>query len=245
MCLTPRYQAVNSPFAGLRVLELGSFIAVPFAAKLLADLGADVLKVELPQGEIARDFGPFPGDTPDPEKSGLALYMSANKRSITLDYSTPTGNRLFRDLVRRSDVLLCDLQAPELAGLGLRYDDISGHNPALIMTSVTPFGLTGPYSDFLGCDMLAFHATGTSDRYLGLADREPLRAMWYLTDHWTGLNAAGATIAALLARLRDGGGQHIDISASDCVASMINGYQPLSVYYDTGATARPNKFTLP
>lgn len=229
---------------GLRVLELGSFVAVPFAGKLLADLGAEVLKVELPEGEVAREFGPFPQDDPDFEVSGLYLYMNANKRSITLDYRTETGRKVLLGLAREHDALLHDLRPTDAAWLRLRPSDICAGNPSLIVTSVTPFGSAGPYRDYLGCDVISWHGSGVSDRYLGLPEREPLRAQWYLTDHWAGLHAAGATLAAYFERLESGLGQHVDIGAAQCASMMVLGYEPVTVFFDRAETQKRGGYTL-
>ena len=237
-------QPTTGALGGLRVLELGSFIAAPFAGKLLADLGADVLKVELPEGEPARAFGPFPRDEPDPEASGLYLYLNANKRSVTLDYRTVTGRRLLLELARHRDALLCDLRPAEVEELRLGCPDLSSVNASLIVTSVTPFGSSGPYRDYLGCDFIAWHGSGVSDRYLGLPQREPLRAQWYLTDHWAGLHAAGATLAAYFERLESGQGQYIDIASSQGASMMVLGNEPVTVYFEKGETQKRGGYTL-
>ncbi len=133
--------------SGLSVLELGSMVAAPYCAKLLADLGADVVKVEAPGlGDPARRRGPFPDDVPHLERSALFLYLNTSKRGVTLDLGSETGRRIFRDLARDVDVLIEDWAPGELERIGLGYFQLSELNPRLIVTSITPFGQTGPYS---------------------------------------------------------------------------------------------------
>lgn len=127
---------------GLRVLELGEFISAPYCGKLLADLGAEVIKIEPPgTGESARQYGPFFEDGPHPERSGIFLYLNANKLGVTLNLATPTGRELLRALVERCDVLVHNFNPGDMDSLGLQYESLSQANPRLIMASITPFGL--------------------------------------------------------------------------------------------------------
>ncbi len=220
---------------GVRVIEFGSFITAPYCSKLLADLGADVIKIEPPEeGDESRTFGPFHGDVPHPEKSGLFLYLNCNKRGITLKVETPTGRNMFRELVEAADILIENQQPGLMKDLGLDYDDLKKANPRLIMTSITTFGRTGPYAGYKGCDLLAWHGSGCAHKYLGEPDREPLRSAWYLADHWAAMNATTATMLALEARESIGRGQHVDISAADNLAAFIMGYQVVTGYRLTG-----------
>ena len=228
----------------MRILEMGSFIAAPYAGWLLAETGAEVVKVEPPQGETARAFGPFPGDVPDPERSGLYLSLNRGKVSVSLDCSSPTGRGILLDLLRRVDAFVCDLMPAQMRDLGLDYRSLSAVNPHLVVTAVTTFGASGPYGRFLGSDLLGWNASGAGDRYLGIPDEEPPRAAWYLTDHWAGVQAAGATMTAYHARLRTGKGQFVDCSSAEAVSSMIMGHMPLSIYHDTGDTGKRGGYTL-
>src|SRR5579871_1222065 len=136
-----------APLAGRKVLEWCSGAAGPFAGKFLAALGADVVKVEAPLvGDTSRTYGPFPGDIPDSEKSAVFLYLNNGKRSITLDPHTADGLQLLRRLiVEWADVFLEDQPPAAMEGLRLTYKSLSATRPDLVMTSVTPFGQTGPY----------------------------------------------------------------------------------------------------
>ena len=129
----------------IRVVELCNLIAGPYCTKLLADLGAEVIKVERPGlGDDARRRGPFLNDSPHPERSGLFQYLNTNKLGITLDVETTAGRDILRELVRQSDVLVEDHPPAVLEGLGLTYPQLSEANPRLVMTSITPFGQSGP-----------------------------------------------------------------------------------------------------
>ncbi|MDP7239878.1 MAG: CoA transferase [Dehalococcoidia bacterium] len=133
----------NRALEGIRVVELASFVAGPYAAKLLGHMGADVIKVEPPEGDLARRMGPFKGDNPHSEKSGLFFYLNAEKRGVTLDLRHSQGMALFRQLLKEADILIED-SSPELRReLGLGYDDLKAVNPRLVVTSITPFGLSG------------------------------------------------------------------------------------------------------
>src|SRR5438093_3089277 len=145
----------------LRVLEVGSGVAAAYAAKLLADLGAQVIKVEPPGGgDATRARGPFPGDVPHPEKSGLFLYLNANKRGITLDLTRPRGREVLERLAARADLLVHDVHPREMAGRGLDYERLSAMHPALVMTSIAPVGLTGPHAGYRGPDVVTWSAGG-------------------------------------------------------------------------------------
>ncbi|MBI2876679.1 MAG: CoA transferase [Candidatus Tectomicrobia bacterium] len=203
---------------GLKVIECGHFIAAPFCAKLLADLGAEVLKVEAPgQGDRSRDHGPFRGDLPHPEGSGLFLYLNANKRGITLNLGSAEGRQILDDLLRGADVLIEDHPPQQAEALGLSYATLAESHPRLIVTSLTPFGQTGPWRDRQAYDLNACAISGISWA-IGQPDREPLSLPLSQGEYQAGLNAAAATLAALLARKRTGRGQQVDISQTDLLA---------------------------
>src|SRR5437868_3530632 len=126
----------------LKILEYGQLASAPYCAKLMADLGAEVIKVESPDsGDEARRRGPFYGDTPHPERSGMFLYYNTNKLGITLNLEEPAGQQIFRDLIRQTDIFLHNLTPRRMEQLGLTYEALQPLNPKLIMTSITPFGL--------------------------------------------------------------------------------------------------------
>ncbi len=128
---------------GLRVLELGDFAAAPLCARIFGDLGAEVVKVEPPHGDSARSYGPFPGDVPDPERSGLFLYLNYNKRGITLDLASAEGRAALDQMLVATDVLVVGAGVDGRLGIPLDLDEIQRRFPALIVTAITPFGIEG------------------------------------------------------------------------------------------------------
>ena len=141
---------------GIRVIELGQRVSAPYCAKLFADYGADVIKVEPPEGDAARQWGPFPGDVPHPEKSGLYQFLNTNKRSITLDVTSADGRARLLELLRSADVLIENNRPGRMREWGLDYDALCALNRKLVMISITPYGQTGPYRDWKGYDLNAF-----------------------------------------------------------------------------------------
>ncbi|MBW2091737.1 MAG: CoA transferase, partial [Deltaproteobacteria bacterium] len=126
--------------AGIRVIEFGNLVSAPYCTKLMADLGAEVIKIEEPgRGDEARQRGPFPGNDPHPEKSGLFLYLNTNKLGITLNPSKLEGKKIFKALIQNVDVLVEDKSPGEMEKMGLGYDALKKINPGLIMASITPF----------------------------------------------------------------------------------------------------------
>ena len=159
--------------ADVRVLDFTWYIAGPYCTKLLADYGADVIKVERPGlGDPSRRMGPFPQDVPNPEKSGLFLHLNTNKRGITLNLKTALGRRIAEQLARRADVVVESFSPGVMASLGLGYAALEKLNHAVVMTSVSNFGQTGPYRDFQMSE-LVLSAMGTSMKTCGQPDREP------------------------------------------------------------------------
>ena len=214
---------------GVRVVELGSQVSAPFCARLLADYGADVIKVE-PQGagDEARRQGPFVGDDPHPDKSIQFLYLNTNKRGITLDFSAATGRGILGRLVESADVLVENLppsQSQALAqDLGLTSSsqrNIQGDiRPGLIVTSITPFGQKGPYRDLAATDIVTCAMSGLM-YHSGDSDREPLRNVLSQSFYVAGINAAVATLVALFQRLTTGKGQRVDVSVMECMATHL------------------------
>src|ERR1700681_2677810 len=132
--------------SSLKIVEIGELASAPYASKLMADMGAEVIKVERPAvGDRARLRGPFPGGTPHAEKSGLFLYLNTNKLGATLDISKPEGFALLEQLAAQADVWVHNFGPPEMDRMGLNYQRLRAVNPRLVMTSITPFGLTGPW----------------------------------------------------------------------------------------------------
>jgi CoA:oxalate CoA-transferase len=210
---------------GVKVIEYCQMISGPYCGKLLADLGAEVIKVEEPHiGDAARSRGPFPDDAPHPEKSGLFLYLNTNKLGITLNLDTADGRQVFQRLTEQADILIEDRPPGEMARLGLDYASLSAVNPRLIVTSITPFGQTGPYRDYKSYHLNLYHASGHSS-FVYIAPeagrRRPLVvAGGEVGDYDGGLAAALATLAALFARLATGQGQHIDVSKFEALLAL-------------------------
>ena len=145
---------------GIRVVELGSLVSAPYCARLMAALGAEVIKVEPPEGEKAREHGPFPGGDPHAEKSGLFLAMNLDKKGVTLDLRSGVGAEVFKKLIAKSDVVVENGPPGRLEELGLGYESLKAENPGLIMVSITPFGQDGPYKDHITHDLNRWHAGG-------------------------------------------------------------------------------------
>ncbi|MDH3683158.1 MAG: CoA transferase [Acidimicrobiia bacterium] len=212
---------MSQPLAGTRVLELATDVAGPFAAKILADFGADVIKVEPPGGDPARLHGPFPDDEPDPEQSALFLHLNANKRALVADLGDEADRRLVADLAADSDVVIESFIPGHLDDLGLGFDALTGTNPATVLTSVTPFGQTGPYAHYVGADIVTY-AMGGPMYGTGVDDREPVKLGGNLTSYQTGNVAATATLAALEVAEASGHGTHIDLSMFEAQAGSVD-----------------------
>lgn len=207
--------------AGVRVLELARYIAGPYCGKLLAGFGAEVIKVEHPHtGDPARHWGPFPGDRPDLEASGMYLYLNTNKKSITVDLETATGQEIVQRLAEESDVLLEDFPPGTLQRLGLDYERLAQRNPRLILVSVTPFGQTGPWSRWKG-DELILHAVSGLLHITGDPDREPLKNGGHHALYNTGIAAFGATLMALYMQQLTGEGQRVDLAGYEAMTYML------------------------
>jgi CoA:oxalate CoA-transferase len=202
----------------VRVLDLSDGVAGPFCTKLLAGLGAEVIKVEPPgSGDLTRRAGPFPGAEPHPEQSALFLYLNTGKKSVTLDIANRTGAAILRRLAQECDILVESFRPGYLDPWGLSYEALEGLNRGLIYTSVTPFGQSGPYREYSGSELIA-QATGGLMQTVGLPDREPLKVGGHAALYTTGVSAFSATMIALYARDVQGHGQHVDVSAMETMA---------------------------
>ncbi len=179
--------------------------------RILADLGADVIKVEPPGGDPGRRFGPFYHDEVDPERSLPWMAYNANKRGITLNWNVPAGQDLLRRLARTADFLIESARPGRLAERGLGYEDLRRENPRLIVTSITPFGQTGPYARYRGSDIVAWALSGLMS-LVGEPGRPPLRVSLPQAAMWAGMYAAAGTLIAHSYRQVSGCGQHVDVS---------------------------------
>jgi crotonobetainyl-CoA:carnitine CoA-transferase CaiB-like acyl-CoA transferase len=203
----------------IHVVELTNGLSGAFCAKLLADQGAQTLKIEPPgRGDPARHEPPFIGGEPDPHRSTLFLAFNTNKRSVTLDLTTSTGRAILFRLIAERDILIESFAPSYLLDLGLGYDVLKQVNPALIMTSITPFGQTGPYRDYRGNDVIA-QAMGGFLYTTGQTNRPPMGTALAQMEIVTARNAVIAIMAALLQQRQGGEGQHIDVSMMEAVVS--------------------------
>lgn len=219
----------------IRVLDLSRILAGPWASQILADLGADVIKVEKPgEGDDTRGWGPpFLKDEQGNDTPVAAYYLCANrnKRSITVDMTQPAGQKLLHDLARQSDVVIENFKQGGLVRYGLDYATLRQINPRLVYCSITGFGQTGPYAPRAGYDFL-IQGLGGLMSLTGRPDGEqgggPMKVGVALTDILTGLYAANAVQAALIARDTTGAGQHIDLALLDvqvaCLANQAMNY---------------------
>lgn len=214
------------PLNHIRVLDLSRVLAGPWAGQLLADLGADVVKVERPgAGDDTRGWGPpYLKDENGRDTGEAAYFLSANrnKRSLTLDLSRPAGQEIARRLAAKADIVLENYKVGTLARYGLDYETLKAINPGLVYCSITGFGQTGPYSGRAGYDFMIQGMAGLMS-VTGEPDGEPQKVGVALADILTGMYSGVAVLAALAHRERTGEGQHVDMALLDVmVASMAN-----------------------
>ena len=221
------------PLAGLRVIELADRIG-QWCGKLMADLGAEVIKVEPPGGAAERTVGPFYQDVVDPNRSIYFWHYNTSKRSIVLDLEQDAGRDLFRRLVSSADVLLETMRPGYLASMGLGYEVLSALNPTLVMTSLTPFGQTGPWRDYKTTDLLHLSAggqmAGSGYDAVDDPDQQPLAPGggngWHMGSHYAYI----ATMAAVLHRHVSGAGQYLDVSVHEAAALTTEMHVPMYIY---------------
>jgi crotonobetainyl-CoA:carnitine CoA-transferase CaiB-like acyl-CoA transferase len=202
-------------------LDLGQEISGPYCAKLLGALGAQVIKVEPEQGDAARRLGPFPGDVPHPERSGLFLYLNTGKQGVTLDLGTAGGRELFLSLAAWADVVVENSGPQVLSTLDLSYEVLRQVNPRLILTSITPFGQSGPYRDFHASE-IGLHAISGEMSVAGLPGR-PLKKGGELAHYLGGLNGFLGTLGALFLREETDRGRQVDVSLSEGFSAIVGG----------------------
>jgi benzylsuccinate CoA-transferase BbsE subunit len=209
-------EGMLSPF---RVLDLTDEKGL-ICGKLFGDLGADVIKIEKPGGDSARNIGPFWHDEPGPEKSLYWFAMNANKRGITLDIDTTSGREIFKKLVVTADFVIESFKPGYLNKRELGYRDLEKINPGIILVSITPFGQTGPYKNYKAPDIVAWAAgAGLFMRTFGDVDRPPFRISHHpQTYYHAGTEAVVGALVALYYRQTSGVGQHVDVSIQECMA---------------------------
>jgi crotonobetainyl-CoA:carnitine CoA-transferase CaiB-like acyl-CoA transferase len=211
------------PLAGIRVLELARILAGPWAGQMLADLGADVVKVERPgAGDDTRGWGPPFVESADGTHLAAAYYHSCNrgKRSVAVDFETEDGRRIVRKLAARSDIVIENFKTGGLAKFGLDYASLSREKPDLIYCSITGFGQDGPYSHRAGYDLLIQGMGGIMD-LTGMPDGEPMRGGVAFADVFTGTFSALAVLAALNERHATGKGSYIDMALLDTQIAVL------------------------
>ena len=233
----------DGALGGVRVLDLSEDMAGSFCARLLADYGADVVKVEPPSGAELRRMGPFHHDDPHPEKSLVFLVLNLNKRGITLNVEAEGGRRLLRELARDADAVVESHRPGYLTSHGLGYEDLKQDNSRLVMASITPFGQNGPYSQFEGEEIVSY-AMGAIMSISGTRDREPLKHGGSQAQYQAGLTAAGAISVALFSQAMTGEGTHLDISTAECVSSTMIANQSQYSFAGTVQTRRDPTGTL-
>lgn len=205
---------------GVRVLDLAEGIAGPLASRLLGDFGAEVVKLESPAGDPARQWPPLLDDGPEAERSLLFAYLNWNKRGLVASLGSAEGRALVEALVRRSDIVIESGKPGALAALGLGPAQMLAWNPRVVVTSVTDFGQQGPYAGFAGSDLVHQALSGIM-QISGDAERAPLKHGLNQAAFSAGLNAAYASLAAYTAAERDGVGDHVDLSVQECLASEL------------------------
>ncbi|WP_221892683.1 CaiB/BaiF CoA transferase family protein [Pontivivens nitratireducens] len=238
----------KGPLAGLRVIDFTHFIAGPFATMMLADLGAEVIKIESPKGE---DFRQFPPADPALEGQGSPyLWANRNKKGVALNLKTEDGLGVARDLIATADVLVENFSSGVMERFGLGYEDLKSAHPDLIYTSISAYGRTGPDADRLGFDTVVQAESGFMS-FNGFPDREGIRVQPVIMDSATAMMAANGILAALMRRERVGGGQRVDVSLYDTSMIMIgygsmqylmNGSEPTRIGNSSNDTAPTGVF---
>ena len=227
----------RSALSDLRVIDCSGDVAGAYCAKLLADFGAGVIKVEPPgAGDQVRSLGPFPDGTPDTDSGGIFIYLNTNKRGITLNLETAAGRDLFLELVSSADVVVESFAPGTLDRLGLSFEELERVRPGVILTSITPFGQTGPWRDYQATDIVESAVSGLS--YVnGLPEREPLKAPGLQSYYHGGTCGFMGTMTAVCYRDVSGVGQHVDVSLMEASASVF-GVQILAAQHSGQSQGR-------
>ncbi len=217
------------------MLDLTHHIAGPYCTKLLADFGADVVKIERPGGDPARWTPPFFRDQPDPERGLPFAYLNTNKQSVTLDLKSPRGRDILLALARDSDIVVENFAPRVMPSLGLAFETLQAENRGLALVSISNFGQTGPYRDYKAADIVAY-ALGGLMYIFGAYDREPLKHAFNQAQFKAGTDAASAALIVLYHQRLTGRGQHVDVSIQEAVASGLRDVVNNFTY--TGAVRR-------
>ncbi|MEE3327744.1 MAG: CoA transferase [Myxococcota bacterium] len=221
--------------SGLRVIELGSGVSAAWATKWMADLGADVIKVESPGGDLLRQRGPYPSSeaNADPDQAGFFHYLNANKRSVVLDLDDSDDREELLALIGTAEAVVHNLPLQRLEAARLRWEDLHVLFPGLIVCGLTPFGLTGPRRHWRGEEITVANAGGWTYLSPGTStetDRPPLKASGHQADFQTGVTGAIATLAAIYRTRQTGQGEHIDVAGQAVVGCMLEASLPRFTY---------------
>lgn len=207
------------PLENIRVIDLGRFVSAPFCGQLLADMGAEVIKVERPEkGEDGRVLGPF--------LNGNSLYVPAfnrNKKGVTIQTRSPEGMQILKDLIAESDVVIENFRPGTIQKMGISYENLKKINPRIIVASISGYGQTGPDALKPAFDPVA-QAAGGIYAITGTPESGPMGAGTIISDLTTGIYTAYAILAAILQREKTGCGQYIDIAMVDCMVSLLHTY---------------------
>ena len=224
---------------GVKIVEYGNLISAPFCAKILADLGAEVIKIEEPdRGDDSRRQEPFLGDIPGIERSGLFQYLNMNKLGITLNPETATGKKIFSDLLRNADIFVENNPPKKMKKLELTYKYVKQINPRIVMTSITPFGQTGPYKDYKGGELIIEHMSGVGYQSAREVDisQEPIKLPAHIFSFQAGLSASVATVGALFHQSVTGLGTYLDVSEQESIIQNLHAI--LRYYYNKQIVSR-------
>jgi CoA:oxalate CoA-transferase len=229
---------------GLTVVELNTTQAAAYGSKLMADLGAEVIKVEPPHGDPARAFGPYPHHEPHPEGSGTFLYLNTNKLGVTLDIATPSGRSLLDKLIAKADVLMHDFTPSQADELDLTWDRVHALNGDLVMTEIFPFGSTGPKRDYKGEDLTLLSAGGWTwlNGWPQHPEMPPLKPYGQQSAYQGGVTAALSTMGALFGQQRGlAKGQRVEVSVQESIASILEMTLPMHSYMEIPAVRWGNR----
>jgi len=211
-------------FGAIRIVECGQGVSAAYGAKMIADLGAEVIKIEPPGGDLTRRRGPFPGGKADPDKSGLYIYLNTNKRGVTADLRKPEGRGLLGRLLQQANVLIHNVPPYERAEMGLNSPELCAKYPGLIVASISCFGDRGPRANWRGYELNVSNAAGWAFLSPGASpypELPPLKPFGAQCDYVGGAHAALTALAAMRHKLRTGKGQAIEVSEQEAIAAML------------------------
>lgn len=232
-----------TPLSGIKVVEWGEFISAPYCSRLLADLGATVIKVESPKGDLSRAYGPFANDSANPEASGLYVALNSGKKSVILDLDRSADVDALRDLARGSDIFVTNQPAALKRRLGLDAATLREQNPALVTVGLSVFGETGPAADVPQTALDAYAVSGVSWA-IGEPERSPLIIPFHQADYQAGAHGAAAATMALISRQRTGRGQHCDVASADILAAAAGTNSLIYLYYGLQRWGRAGRRAL-